>query len=573
MRCGDSAWKWPWSRTAFNDVTIMMVRILAMLFLFVTGGFSWAQTSPDTYWVQFTDKVNTPYSLDQPLEFLSERAIQRRQTQGIPLDDLDLPMDPQYIGAVLALGEVYLVNKSKWFNAITIRTSDEAVLEIVQSLPFVADVRSVRTTTVPGKGSLKFGSPVPGVAKGGDQYGLSFTQIAMMNGHQLHELGARGEGILIGLLDSGFEGVDVLAAFDALRDREGIVMTRDVLVDDGDVYSDHWHGRSVLSCMAGVLEGELVGTAPMADYALFRTENADWELIIEEDHWVSGAELCDSLGVDVLNASLGYTLFDWPEQDHTYADMDGQTTRVSIACGIAATRGMIPVISAGNSGSSEFHFLSAPSDALNILSVGAVDADEIPADFSSWGPSADGRVKPDVAAMGLGTFALGVDGTEVVPINGTSFAAPLVAGLVSCLWQLHPDRTANDVMDAVRRSASHYSMPQDQIGHGIPDFMQAHALLQLSAGTADVNDQELQVFPVPFTDRLLFRLPHGPGGTVQVNLMDLAGRKVWSRSIPDRIEGDLVIADPSLGSLASGPYVIRITRGTWSGTLAVAKAQ
>ncbi len=551
--------------------------MVARIFIFSVMALSMAlgvgaQTSPDTYWVQFTDKVNTPYSLDQPEEYLSERAILRRLTQGIPMDELDLPIDPQYIGAVLSFGEVYLVNKSKWFNAITIRTADSGVLEIIQSLPFVADVRSVRSYTASVPDGRKFGHLGSGISKGGGTYGLSFGQIAMMNGHQIHELGARGEGILIGVLDSGFEGTDVLSAFDALRDRDGIVLTRDVLVNDGDVYSDHWHGRSVLSCMAGIVEGELIGTAPMADYALIRTENADWELIIEEDHWVTGAELCDSSGVDVINASLGYTLFDWPEQDHAYEDMDGQTTRVSIACGIAASKGMIPVISAGNSGTSEFHFLSAPSDAINILSVGAVDADGLPADFSSWGPSADGRVKPDVAAMGLGTYGLGEDGTEVVPINGTSFAAPLVAGLVGCLWQLHPERTAHDVMDAVRRSASTYALPQEQIGHGIPDFMQAHRFLELTAGSRELDNEGLRVSPMPFTDRLEVRIPIGIDGPIWIEISDLSGRGVWKSSAFQGSGATIMIVDPVIGSLTDGPYTLRFVNAEWSSSMLVVKA-
>src|SRR5690606_23509662 len=232
-------------------------------------------------------------------------------------------------------------------------------------------------------------------------YGAAFTQVSMMNGHLLHEL-SHGEGILIGVLDSGFDRADSIPAFQELRDRSGIVATRDLVDHDGDVYDDHYHGRSVLSAMAAIWEGQLVGTAPGADYVLIRTEDADSEFIVEEDNWVAGAEYADSLGCDVLNTSLGYSRFDDTLQNHTYADMDGYTTRIIIAAGIASSKGMIPVNSAGNSGESDWYYITAPADAHDILAVGAVGSMAESAPFSSHGPSADGRVKPYVASIGWG---------------------------------------------------------------------------------------------------------------------------------------------------------------------------
>lgn len=520
-----------------------------------------AQTAPDTWWVQFTDKANTPYSIEQPLEFLSQRAVERRQAQGIPVDELDLPVDPAYVGAVLALGEVELVNRSRWFNAITIRTSDPAVLEAIDGLPFVSVVRGTRTLRAEMPGQEKFGVPAGMVRGGGEEpYGPSYLQIAMMNGHLLHELEAQGQGMLIGVLDSGFDNVDVLDAFTTLRDRNGILLTKDMVNAGGNIYAEHWHGRSVLSCMAAELPGQLVGTAPQADYALVRTEAVAYELLIEEDNWVSGAELLDSLGADVLNTSLGYTRFDWVEQDHSYADMDGQTTRISIAAGIAATRGMVPVVSAGNQGGSEWFHISAPADAMGILAVGAVGDQEQPAPFSSRGPSADGRVKPDVTAMGWGTIALGFDGTEVTGVNGTSFSGPLVAGLVACLWQLHPERSAAEIMDAVRSTASRADDPDAEMGHGIPDFMAAHALLTSTTGITELNAPALRVFPVPFRDRLTVELDQDLAA-VELSLFDASGRTVLQRQGLKFESGKLQITDPVLASLPEGLYVLRIRSG------------
>ena len=196
----------------------------------------------------------------------------------------------------------------------------------------------------------------------------------------------------------------------------------------------------------------MLGTAPNADYVLLRTENADSEFIVEEDNWVSGAEIADSIGCDVLNTSLGYTEFDDTAQNHTYADLDGQTARISIAAGIASRKGMIPVNSAGNSGEDDWHYIGAPADAFDILAVGAVNNERMVAPFSSRGPSADGRVKPDVCAVGWGAIGLGIDGLRPDPLNGTSFSSPITCGLVACLWQLHRDKSAHEVMDAVRQA-------------------------------------------------------------------------------------------------------------------------
>ena len=550
------------------------MRTIALLLLWVLVLPAGAQTAPDTYWVQFTDKLNTPYSVDAPEQFLSARAIARRAAQGIAIDELDLPVDPAYIAGVLATGEVQLVNRSKWFNAITIRTADTDALLAIQSLPYVQVLRATFRVSGEAPAPDKFMAPLVPEERGGGggtgDYGASFTQVSMINAHLLHEIEAKGQGMLIGVLDSGFDHVNTIPGFDALRQREGIVYTKDMVVHDDDVYTDHWHGRSVLSCMAAVMPGYLMGTAPEADYVLVRTEEAATEYLVEEDNWVSGAELCDSIGCDLLNTSLGYTQFDDSTMDHSYADLDGLTTRISKAAGIASQKGMVVLNSAGNSGMSAWYYIGPPADAIDILAVGAVGDTGQVAPFSSRGPSADGRVKPDVMAMGWGSIGLDAAGEFVVPINGTSFSSPILAGGVACLWQLHPGRTASEIMDAVRRSASHWTMPNDSMGYGIPDLWAAHLFLDATTGSGEgAPSGSALAWPMPFQDAFDVVLPGLAGDRTTVQLMDATGRVVHQSRLPVGPDGRCRVT--GLEALPSGLYLFRATDGVRSWTSRMVK--
>ncbi|MDQ3192396.1 MAG: S8 family serine peptidase, partial [Bacteroidota bacterium] len=335
-----------------------------------------AQTAPGKYWIQFTDKTNSPFSLSTPNQFLSSKAIERRINQHIPLIENDLPVNQSYIDSVSGAGAL-IINRSKWFNAVTIATSDSAVLSTIAAFSFVKQIRGVQRIVSTDRREEKFfleqskNMSFCEPTLDSTYYGFSLNQIQMLAGDKLHFEGYKGAGKIIAVLDAGFSGVDTIGAFDNLWENNRILGTRDFISKDTMVFEDHAHGMYVLSVMGGWIPGKLIGTAPEASYWLLRTEDAGSEYIVEEDNWVAAAEFADSAGVDIINSSLGYTTFDDPSHDHTYADMDGNSTRITIGADIAASKGIIVVNSAGNSGASPWNYIGAPADGFNVLAVGA----------------------------------------------------------------------------------------------------------------------------------------------------------------------------------------------------------
>lgn len=551
---------------------------MVVLIMLLAGGTStFAQTAPNKYWIQFNDKTNSPYSISDPSEYLGQRAIERRERYSIPIEENDLPVNPDYVAQVLASGDFFHLHSSKWFNAITIYTLDTLAVDTLSQLPFIAQIKSVqagkrKVPTDLGKFGMQQKCELSGYHS--TKYGESFPQVAMHNGHVLHDRGNDGRGMLIGILDSGFDRVDSLEAFEHLFANNQIKATYDFVLHEENVYNDHNHGMYVLSCMAGILERHLIGTAPGADYMLLRTEDAGSEFIIEEDNWVAAAEFADSAGCDILNTSLGYTTFDDSTQNHTYADLDGMTTRISIAAGIAAQKGMIPVNSAGNEGASAWYNISAPADGIGVLTVGAVNAQRVPADFSSHGPSADGRVKPDVAAVGLGAVGASFNNTPIY-INGTSFSSPLMAGLVACVWQDNLDHPNNEVIQAIQLSAHQYENPDNKLGYGIPDMYVAWNLLK-GRNLIDQNGSDLlNVYPNPFTDHFNIEFYNETAQELSFELFDVQGRKVWERNI-QAPENHLCVSrvdDETIKNLSAGHYVMRLLGGGKEFTFRVEKME
>lgn len=525
---------------------------------------SFAQVSPGKYYIQFTDKDNSPYSIDNPQEYLSQRSIDRRAAHGIAIDMKDLPVNPQYIQGVRDEGAT-IINPTKWLNGVTV-VAEPSVISAIQALPFVKNVRkSVSGPDTKFKDKEFFSReeigvkpPIPVVLKGTSSldYGSSLNQISMLKGDEMHELGFRGKGMIIGVLDAGFTRADEIAVFDSLWNNGQIIASYDFVDDAALSYSKHYHGTMVLSTMGGNLPGEMVGTAPDAQYILLRTEDGASEYLIEEYNWVSGAEYADSIGADVLNTSLGYSDFDDDSQDHTYEDMDGNTTIITIGADIAASRGMAVVNSAGNSGESSWFYITAPADGDSVFCIGAVDAQGIPAGFSSNGPTYDERVKPNVSAQGLGTYIAQPDGSFAYG-NGTSFSSPIIAGMVACLWQANPEMNNMELFNAIEQNSSLAPDFDYKLGYGIPDFVAANNYLSIK--DRDIADlfKGINIYPNPFSSSLSIAFTAEKAAMLNLSMADMTGRIVFSRSYT-AVKGSNMIKMDEAGEIPSGIYFIRM---------------
>ncbi len=545
-----------------------LIPLLLLLSINVT-----AQVAPERYWVRFTDKQSTPYSVNAPEQFLSARSIERRQRQGIPIDLTDLPVDPQYVAQVVATGaEVLCV--SRWMNSVVVRASSPAVLDAIEALPFVLDRRPVgRATPDHDKWDKEFllESKSNAEMQADEVYGLAFNQIDMMNGLNLHDRGFRGEGMLIAVLDAGFNATDNLQVFDSLRADGRILATFDAVGRTPSIYGFHSHGTAVLSTMAANWPGTMVGTAPKASYLLIRTEDVSSEFPIEEHFWISGAEFADSCGADILNTSLGYNTFDEPAYDHTYADMNGRTTPCAIASTMAARKGMLVVTSAGNQGNNPWQFITTPADADSILTIGAVDPFREPASFSSRGPSADGRVKPNVCAQGQEAI-IGRQQGDVGPSNGTSFSGPILAGMAACLWQSVPDATNMEVLRAIERSSHVYDAPTDKLGYGIPDFAMAKLLLEEINPTDPEEDEVLGVYPNPFITNLNGSYFSSIDQRLEFRLVNMAGQVMARMDVDACAMCAQDFSITGLDHVAPGIYFLQVLGSKGKQTYKVAKA-
>ncbi|MEG2150155.1 MAG: S8 family serine peptidase [Bacteroidaceae bacterium] len=421
------------------------------------------------YRIHLTDKATTNYTLDRPEEYLSDKALQRRAKQHLKVDSTDLPVCRTYINAIKSCG-VEIVITGKWNNTVIVQCKDTAKIDQIALLPFVETTQKVwispdslmvytedRKTKIENK-----------LVKTDNLYGPAYRQIAIHHGDSLHRAGFRGEGMTIAVIDAGYYNADLMKVLKKMN----LLGVRDFVNDQQDIYARSSHGMKVLSCMAANAERVMVGTAPQASYWLLRSEDEESEHLVEQDYWAAAIEFADSVGVDVVNTSLGYKTFDDKSKNYRYRDLDGKYSLMSRSAGMAADKGMVVVCSGGNEGNKTWKKITPPADAFNVLAVAAVDSSLVNASFSSVGNTADGRVKPDVSAIGKEATVLDIDG-NVSKANGTSFASPIFCGLVACLWQARPELTAKELMELIKKSGDRADFPDNIFGYGVPDMWKA----------------------------------------------------------------------------------------------------
>lgn len=569
------------------------VIFLFSLLIIINAGFSQSAGFLFKYRISFKDKNNSPYSVSNPSAFLTQKAINRRQNQGIAINQLDIPVNYFYIDSIRNLG-INIINQSRWFNSVIVSMTDTSALSTVRNYSFVKNVELVislnkkKKTSNNNTNALKsiyfspkqlqnkytannkeFVENEDFVALKSMDYGMAFLQINMLQGISLHNQGYMGQGMTIAVLDAGFYQVDAMNVFDSLWLNGQILGTRDFVMPGNNVFNESTHGMMVLSTMGANIQGQMVGTAPKANYWLLRTEDATSENLIEEDNWAAGAEFADSIGVDLINSSLGYTTFDDAAMSHSYQDMDGRTTRVSQAATIAARKGIVVVNSAGNSGGGWWKYIGAPADADSIITVGAVNNSGNYAAFSSIGPSYDNRIKPTVAALGEGSVI--ATGGGVSTGNGTSFASPIICGMTACLWQAFPQKTNQDIIEAIRLSASQYYTPDSLLGYGIPNYPVAAILLSGNNIYNFDKDNSFNVFPNPFNDILYIAYNSLDSQNVRVEIFNLKGERLFAVNDIPRHMGYNSITINNLSGLTNGIYIVRITSGNKTSTQKVLK--
>ena len=532
-----------------------MVRCSQAVLLCLLSFSAWSQS--DRYIISFKDKNGSSYSVNSPGAFLSAKAIARRDRNAIPVTSEDLPVNNSYVAQVKSTGASTFFT-SRWMNAVLVEATTTQ-LAAIMSLPFVLKSEMV----APGKNLLGGRLKNLKQKKSSATSGATTDQLQMLGLDQMHADGYLGEGILVSVLDGGFPGVNVAAAFQPIVTENRIKLTQDFVTNSGNVYQYNDHGTEVLSVMAGYLESAFEGGAYKASFMLFVTEDVKTEYRVEEYNWLFAAEKADSAGTDIIHSSLGYYAFDDPSMDYKPANLDGKTTIVSKAAAMARARGIIVVVSAGNEGSNNWKFITPPADVEGVLAIGAVTFAGTRVNFSSIGPTADGRTKPDLAAVGSSTSVITGDGA-IGKGNGTSLAAPLVTSLVIGLIQKYPSLKPDEIIDALRFSASKSVKPDNFLGYGIPNYTAVKNYLE-----SNQNSDDVFLFPNPTDSSLSLAFKNLPEGDVELSFYDMQGQQL-SNPIQaiDWLNNPVRI---SLQNLAAGIYLLKVKTTTLTRTFRFVK--
>lgn len=533
------------------------------LLLFIVLYCQFSLFAQQDAWVYLADKHNVATAISNPLSILTQKAINRKNAHAVSIDERDVPVNETYITQLKNTVGITVLAKSKWFNAVHVRGSETDINNLKSTFSFIdhidfADKNLNGLKKVNEKKQSKFV-----IASTNFNYGSAANQIQMFKGDKLHLANYTGTGMTVAVLDAGFPKVNTMAAFQRLRNAGNLKGSYDFVNRNEDVFNNATssHGTWVLSTMAGYVENQFVGTSPDASYYLFITEDAPNENPVEESYWVEAAERADSLGVEVINTSLGYTTYDNPNYSYTTSNMNGNTAFITRGANIAFEKGMLLVNSAGNSGNDSWVIVGAPADAAGVLSIGAVKSDGTYAIFSSRGNNIQPSQKPDVVAQGQASFVI-TENDIITTANGTSFSSPIMAGGVVCLWQALPSLNNDQIMQLVRESASQYNVPDNFLGYGIPNLERAlnngFDLIKLMG-----NDVDLKIYPNPASNKVYFTLNTGDIATLYI--FDVLGKLIFDTNV--------TYASPSvdISTLSNGMYIVKIQSSNKSKTIKLIK--
>lgn len=499
-------------------------------------------------WVYFTDKVDVANAIANPITILTQKAIDRKAKHSVAIDSRDVPVNEAYITQVKNATGITVLAKSKWFNGVHVRGTETNINNLTTTFSFVDHVdfadKNLNTRRRIAKPKDKFAVENTRVVF---NYGNTQNQVEMINADDLHLANYTGAGVTVAVIDAGFPNVNTMSSFQRLRDAGNLLDGYDFVNRTSNVYASTVsnHGTKVLSTMAGYIENQFVGTAPDASYYLFLTEDGTDENPVEESYWVEAAERADSLGIDIINTSLGYKDFPtYPSYDYTSADMDGNTTFITRGANIAFEKGLILVNSAGNSGTDG---VTAPADSAGVLTVGAVDNNGDYVWFSSKGSVIQPTQKPDVVARGGAAYVID-ELDNIIQNNGTSFSSPIMAGGIACLIQALPNKTNAEIMQLVRESASQYATPDYELGYGIPDLQ---AALGATLNNEANSEDQFKIFPNPAKNLIFLNVPKQITQT-EVKIFDVLGKLVLNTVIYQDNK------QVNLTSLTRGIYIVKL---------------
>lgn len=530
-----------------KTLVLKITRVAVLLMALIPFSLTFGQSNDWLYRVYMKDKGDVSgYKVS---DLISQRSLARRTKAGSPENDfMDFPVQKQYLEQLKSLGFTLQIT-SRWMNTALLRSDNPNAISLLMTLPFVRDVKLVKSPGIKSRfvDKLEFKTTTE------VQYSYDLP-VTMLNGQTLHDAGYKGETVLIAVLDGGFTDADRIESLNKLRSRNGIISTYDFVNNDRNVFESSTHGTAVLSILAGDMPGFIMGSSPGADYILLKTEDVASEFPCEEDFWAAGAEYADSAGADVISSSLGYYEFDDPLMNYKHSDLDGNTAFVTRAADIAASKGILVVNSAGNERNNPWRKIICPSDGDSVAAIGAVDENRVIASFSSAGFSADGRVKPDVSAMGV-RVPIHTSPGSVVRGNGTSFSCPVISGMAACLIQAVPEASNQNIIDALQQGSDRYNKPDSIYGYGIPDM--SKVLINLRNKFSNTTGVEFITSPNPTTGAFEITFGQAPG-PFSMEIFTISGKLIQKREYPSFTGRALLVTD--LQTREQGMYLISITK-------------